>query len=146
MLRRMRRTTSPRDAPSRVKLNNTRNKRARRSVLRPYARNACVAKACFLTKTNSHYAQDDLILRRLLFRLFRIEEGLEKNVEEITRLGTSITGLREEKEGRDEELEQARTDQAKARSAVVKAEKRIKKAEKALEDRASTISLVTSTA
>jgi structural maintenance of chromosome 1 len=90
--------------------------------------------------------QDDLILHRLLFKLFRIEEGLEKNAEEITRLGTSIAGLREEKEGRDEELEQARADQAKTRSAVVKAEKRIKKAEKALEDKASTILLVTSTA
>lgn len=79
--------------------------------------------------------RDDLILHRLLFKLFRIEEGLEKNAEEITTLGTSIAGLQEEKEGRDEELEHARTDQAKIRTAVAKAEKRIKKAEKALEDK-----------
>ncbi|KAH9959956.1 cohesin complex subunit psm1 [Russula dissimulans] len=79
--------------------------------------------------------RDDLILHRLLFKLFRIEEGLEKNAEEITTLGSSIAGLREEKESRDEELEEARTDQAKARTAVAKAEKRIKKAEKALEDK-----------
>ena len=89
--------------------------------------------------------QDDLILRRLLFKLFRIEEGLEKNAEEITTLGTSIAGLREEKEGRDEELDQARTEQAKARMAVAKAEKRIKKAEKALEDKASIVFPVTRT-
>ena len=99
-----------------------------------------------MTGFNAHYAQDDLILRRLLFRLFRIEEGLEKDAEEVTTLGTSIAGLREEKEGRDEELDQARTDQAKARSAAAKAEKRIKKAEKALEDKASTVLLVTPTA
>ncbi len=143
--RRTQRITLPRDAPSRAKLNNTRNKRARRSVSRLYARSAWVAKACFLIKFNTHYAQDDLILRRLLFKLFRIEEGLEKDAEEITTLGSSIAGLREEKEGRDEALEQARTDQAKARSAVAKAEKRIKKAEKALEDKASTLLLVTPT-
>lgn len=146
MRRRTRHITLPRDAPSRVKLNNIRNKRARRSVSRPYARSACVAKACFLTEFNTHYAQDDLILRRLLFKLFRIEEGLEKNGEEITRFGTSIPGLCEEKEGRDEELEEVRTDQAKVRSAVAKAEKRIKKAEKALEDKASTVLPVTPTA
>jgi structural maintenance of chromosome 1 len=86
--------------------------------------------------------QDDLILRRLLFKLFRIEEGLEKNAEEITTLGTSISGLREEKEGRDEELDQARADQAKARTTVAKAEKKIKKAEKTLEDKASNILLI----
>lgn len=75
--------------------------------------------------------------------MFRIEEGLEKDAEEITTLGTSIAGLQEEKEGRDEELEHARTDQAKTRTAVAKAEKRIKKAEKALEDKASTVLLET---
>ena len=75
--------------------------------------------------------------------MFRIEEGLEKNAEEITTLGTSIAGLQEEKEGRDEELEHARTDQAKIRTSVAKAEKRIKKAEKALEDKASTVSVET---
>ncbi|KAH9970194.1 P-loop containing nucleoside triphosphate hydrolase protein [Lactifluus volemus] len=79
--------------------------------------------------------RDDLILRRLLCKLFHIEENLEKNAEEITTLGTSIAGLREEKEARDEELDEARTDQAKARTSVSKAEKKIKKAEKALEDK-----------
>jgi len=87
--------------------------------------------------------RDDLILRRLLFKLFRIEEGLERNAEEISTLGTSIAGLREEKEGRDEDLDEARTDQAKARTAVAKSEKRIKKAEKAFEDKASTVLPVT---
>ena len=72
--------------------------------------------------------------------MFRIEEGLEKDAEDITTLVTSLAGLREEKDGRDEELEQARTDQAKARrAAVARAEKRIKKAEKTLEDKASTV-------
>ncbi|KAN0135870.1 RecF/RecN/SMC [Lactarius tabidus] len=78
---------------------------------------------------------NDLILRRLLFKLFRIEENLEKNAEEITTLAASITGLREEKETHDSALDDARADQAKARSGVTKAEKKIKKAEKALEDK-----------
>lgn len=81
------------------------------------------------------YAQDDLILRRLLFKLFRIEENLEKNAEEITTLAASIAGLREEKDTHDSALDDARADQAKARSAVAKAEKKIKKAEKTLEDK-----------
>ena len=85
------------------------------------------------------YAQDDLILRRLLFKLFRIEENLEKNAEEITTLAASIAGLREEKDTHDSALDDARADQAKARSAVAKAEKKIKKAEKTLEDKASPI-------
>jgi structural maintenance of chromosome 1 len=68
--------------------------------------------------------------------LFRIEENLEKNAEEITALATSIAGLREEKEARDDELDEARSDQAKARTSVSKAEKKIKKAERALEDKA----------
>ena len=85
------------------------------------------------------YAQDDLILRRLLFKLFRIEENLEKNAEEITTLAASIAGLREEKDTHDSALDDARADQAKARSAVAKAEKKIKKAEKTLEDKVSPI-------
>ncbi|KAI0297775.1 cohesin complex subunit psm1 [Multifurca ochricompacta] len=79
--------------------------------------------------------RDDLILRRLAFKLFRIEENLEKNADEITTLGASITGLRDEKDVQDEALEEARTGQAKARTAVAKAEKKIKRAEKALEDK-----------
>jgi structural maintenance of chromosome 1 len=75
--------------------------------------------------------------------LFRIEECLEKNAEEITTLGTALAGLREEKEAQDEELDQTRTDQAKARTSVLKAEKKIKKAEKALEDKVSATPPVT---
>ncbi|KAH9053337.1 cohesin complex subunit psm1 [Lactarius vividus] len=79
--------------------------------------------------------RDDLILRRLLFKLFRMEENLGRNAEEITTLTASIAGLRDEKESRDGALDDARADQAKARSVVAKAEKKIKKAEKALEDK-----------
>ena len=74
----------------------------------------------------------------MLFKLFRIEEHLEKNADEITTLAASISGLREEKETHDSALDDARADQAKARSAVAKAEKKIKKAEKALEDKVRT--------
>jgi structural maintenance of chromosome 1 len=75
----------------------------------------------------------------LLFKLFRIEENLEKNAEEITTLAASIAGLREEKDTHDGALDDARADQAKARSLVAKAEKKIKKAEKTLEDKAGTL-------
>jgi hypothetical protein len=44
----------------------------------------------------------------LLFKLFRIEENLEKNAEEITTLADSIAGLREEKETHDSALDDAR--------------------------------------
>ena len=75
----------------------------------------------------------------MLFKLFRIEENLEKNAEEITTLAESLAELREEKETRDGALDDARADQAKARSAVAKSEKKIKKAEKALEDKVSSL-------
>ena len=77
----------------------------------------------------------------MLYKLFRIEENLEKNADEITTLAASIAGLREEKETQDNALDDARADQAKTRSMVAKAEKKIKKAEKALEDKARTILL-----
>ena len=75
----------------------------------------------------------------MLFKLFRIEENLEKNAEEITTLAASVTGLRDEKETHDSALDDARADQAKARSLVAKAEKKSKKAEKTLEDKVRTI-------
>ncbi|KAA1474997.1 hypothetical protein DENSPDRAFT_401153 [Dentipellis sp. KUC8613] len=77
--------------------------------------------------------RDELILRRILFRLFHIEEDLEKNTREIEEQSRALNTLRAEQHVHDEALEKARAEQAKARSNVMQKEKRIKKAEKTLE-------------
>jgi len=41
----------------------------------------------------------DIILRRLLFKLFRIEEGLEKDAEDITSLVTSLDCVNRKTDG-----------------------------------------------
>ncbi|EPQ50920.1 condensin complex subunit SMC1 [Gloeophyllum trabeum ATCC 11539] len=77
--------------------------------------------------------RDQLLLHRILWRLFHIEEGLEQHAREINAQSRTLEGLREEQREHDEELDAARAEQAKARSNVMQKEKRIKKAEKGLE-------------
>ncbi|KAI0063838.1 cohesin complex subunit psm1 [Artomyces pyxidatus] len=79
--------------------------------------------------------REELILRRILFKLFHIEEALEKNAHEIKEQSKTLAGLREEKQVQDQALDEARAEQAKARLSVTKGDKKIKKAEKALEDK-----------
>ncbi|KAI0962689.1 hypothetical protein AcV7_001479 [Taiwanofungus camphoratus] len=77
--------------------------------------------------------RDELILHRLLFKLYHIQEALESHVREIKSQNRALAGLREEQRVHDKELEGARAEQAKARASVMQKEKRIKKAEKTLE-------------
>ncbi|EMD32195.1 hypothetical protein CERSUDRAFT_118824 [Gelatoporia subvermispora B] len=77
--------------------------------------------------------RDELILHRILFKLFHIQKELEEHAEEIRNQNRALAGLREEQQEHEQELEEARADQAKARGLVMQKEKRIKKAEKALE-------------
>ncbi|KAH7929959.1 RecF/RecN/SMC protein [Leucogyrophana mollusca] len=77
--------------------------------------------------------KDELILHRLLYKLFHIEEAIEKNVREIRNQNKALAGLREDQRVHDKALEDARADQAKARTNVMQKDKKIKKAEKALE-------------
>ncbi|TFY79840.1 hypothetical protein EWM64_g4174 [Hericium alpestre] len=79
------------------------------------------------------HERDQLILRRVLFKLYHIEEALEKNSREIKEQNRALAPLREEQQATDEALQNARAEQAKARSNVMQKEKRIKKADKALE-------------
>ncbi|KAH9930814.1 cohesin complex subunit psm1 [Amylocystis lapponica] len=77
--------------------------------------------------------RDDLILQRILFKLYHIQESLGEHAREITTQNRALAGLREEKRVHDQALEDARAEQARARTGVLQKEKRIKKAEKALE-------------
>lgn len=77
--------------------------------------------------------QDQLILHRLLYKLFHIEEAMEQNAREIKTQSKALSGLREEQRVHDVALEEARADQAKARLNVMQKEKKIKKAEKDLD-------------
>ncbi|CAA7261205.1 unnamed protein product [Cyclocybe aegerita] len=77
--------------------------------------------------------KDQLILDRILTKLYHIDMGIEDNTRTIVKKNKELTGYRQEQKAHDKELETARADQAKARTAVMQKEKNIKKAEKALE-------------
>ncbi|KAK7020211.1 Structural maintenance of chromosomes protein 1 [Paramarasmius palmivorus] len=74
-----------------------------------------------------------VIMERILFRLFHIEESIEMNAHEIRQQNRALAGLREEQRKHDDALEAARAQQARARTSVMQTEKKIKKAEKALD-------------
>ncbi|KZT66248.1 cohesin complex subunit psm1 [Daedalea quercina L-15889] len=77
--------------------------------------------------------RDELMLRRILLKLYHIEQELQEHAQAIRNQNRTLTGLREEQRKHEEELEEARAEQARARSSVMQKEKRIKKAEKVLE-------------
>ncbi|KAI6108622.1 RecF/RecN/SMC [Pisolithus croceorrhizus] len=79
--------------------------------------------------------RDELILRRILYKLFHIEKALEANARDIQTKSKALAGLRREQRVNDEALEIARAEQAKVRAALVKEEKKVKKAEKAIESK-----------
>lgn len=79
--------------------------------------------------------RDQLILRRVLYKLFHIEKALEANARDIQTKSRALAGLRKEQQNHDNALESARAEQAKARSAVVKEERKVKKAEKSIESK-----------
>ena len=74
-----------------------------------------------------------MILHRILFKLYHIQQALSSHAEDIRRQNGTLTTLRQEQRANDDELERARSEQAKSRGAVMQKEKRVKKAEKALE-------------
>ncbi|KAJ7598927.1 condensin complex subunit SMC1 [Mycena floridula] len=75
------------------------------------------------------------ILRRVLFKLYHIEEAIDQNVREINTQSKALQGLRDAQNSQEQELKDARSGQAEAKTAVLKKEKAIKKAEKALESK-----------
>ncbi|KAF8996172.1 condensin complex subunit SMC1 [Cyathus striatus] len=77
--------------------------------------------------------KNDLILKRVLFKLFYIEEAIETNTRLIQRKNKELVGLKQEQKVHDKALEAARAEQAKSRANVMQKEKAIKKAEKVLD-------------
>ncbi|KDR79797.1 hypothetical protein GALMADRAFT_241878 [Galerina marginata CBS 339.88] len=77
--------------------------------------------------------RDQLMLERILTKLYHIDLGIEDNTRSIVKKNKELAGFRQEQKAHDKELEAARAEQAKARTAVMQKEKSIKKAEKALE-------------
>ncbi len=77
--------------------------------------------------------QDELILERILTKLYHIDLGIEDNTRNIVKKNKDLAGLREEQKVYDTEVEAARAQQAKTRASVMQKEKNIKKAEKTLE-------------
>lgn len=86
--------------------------------------------------------QDDLILHRILLKLYHIQTALSTHANDIKTQNEALAGLRQEQRVHDRALEDARADQARARTDVMQKEKRIKKAEKALEAKVSRRSLL----
>ncbi|KAF8892810.1 hypothetical protein CPB84DRAFT_1816222 [Gymnopilus junonius] len=76
---------------------------------------------------------DQLILDRLLTKLYHIDLGIEDNTRAIVKKNKELAGLRQEQKEHDKELDATRGDQAEARTAIMQKEKNIKKVDKALE-------------
>lgn len=74
-----------------------------------------------------------MILHRILFKLYNIQESLSGHAEEIKNANEQLVGLRAEQQECEAALEETRTEQARQRTDVMQKEKRLKKAEKALE-------------
>lgn len=83
--------------------------------------------------SDSACSQDELVLRRILLKLYHIEQGLQEHAQAIRDQNQTLAGLREEQRRHETELEEARAEQALARSSVMQKEKKMRKAEKALE-------------
>lgn len=81
----------------------------------------------------SFMSQDELVLRRILFKLYHIQQSLEEHARAIREQNKALAGLRQEQRKHEKALDEARAAQAHARGNVMQKEKRIKKAEKALE-------------
>ncbi|KAI0808015.1 condensin complex subunit SMC1 [Fomes fomentarius] len=77
--------------------------------------------------------RDDLVLKRILFKLYHIQQSLDEHARAIREQNRTLAGLRQEQRKHEKALEEARSEQARARGNVMQKEKRIKKAEKALE-------------
>ena len=81
--------------------------------------------------------RDTLVIKRFLWKLFHIEDQIDRNASAIVQKNKSLASLRKEQAVHDKALEEARAKQAKVRSDVTAAEKKVKKAEKALDSRVS---------
>ena len=77
--------------------------------------------------------QDELVLRRILCKLYYIQQSLDEHAQAIREQNKTLVGLRQEQRKHEKALEDARAEQARARGNVMQKEKKIKKAEKALE-------------
>ena len=93
---------------------------------------------CQVRVADSLCPKDELVLRRILLKLYHIEQELQEHAQAIRTQNQTLAGLREEQRKHEQELEAARAEQARARSSVMQKEKRIKKAEKALEGKVCT--------
>ncbi|KAF8638669.1 hypothetical protein AX17_002030 [Amanita inopinata Kibby_2008] len=79
--------------------------------------------------------KDNMNLRRILFRLFHIEDSMENNARTIASKNKELAELRKEQRKHEKALEAARAEQAKARTSMMQTEKGLKKAEKSLESK-----------
>ncbi|KAG8849135.1 Structural maintenance of chromosomes protein 1 [Tulasnella sp. 330] len=79
--------------------------------------------------------RDSLIVHRLLWKLYHIEEAIENNVRDIKSRNDELVQLRQEQSAHEDIVTKARAAQAAARTEVLKREKVIKKKEKGLESK-----------
>ncbi|KAF9652765.1 P-loop containing nucleoside triphosphate hydrolase protein [Thelephora ganbajun] len=77
--------------------------------------------------------KDELILRRVLYKLYHIEESLKANASEIQKQSRALNGLREDQHRQQQALDRTRTEQAKSKTEVSREERKLKRAEKTLE-------------
>ncbi|KAG8819272.1 Structural maintenance of chromosomes protein 1 [Serendipita sp. 399] len=79
--------------------------------------------------------RDDLVVQKILWRLFSIEATIKENATTIETRNGELSGLRAELTKQEDNLSKAQQEQAKTRSEVMKKEKAIKKQEKTIESK-----------
>ncbi|KAF9517669.1 hypothetical protein BS47DRAFT_1339193 [Hydnum rufescens UP504] len=87
--------------------------------------------------------RDSLVIHRLLWKLFHIEENINVNIHRIKAKSKDIIGLRKEQEKYNSQVTKARSAQAGARSEVMRKEQAIKKTAKTLEGKKPNLLAVT---
>ena len=82
--------------------------------------------------------KDEMVVQRMLWRLFNIESTIESNTTAIEKKSGELSGFRAELTKHEDALLVAQQQQAKARGDMMKKEQAIKKQEKALEAKVRT--------
>jgi hypothetical protein len=123
----------------RGRLRRTKNRKGRQRSLRHWYKSGWVSLSLYSGNATDLIArsQDELILHRILYKLFHIEESIERNAREIKARNKTLAGLKEEQRVHEKALEEARKEQAQARSNTMQKEKKVKKAEKAVDAKVS---------
>lgn len=125
------------------KSGSTGNRRAKPTGINTYTNRRSDPRSllyAILLLMSNFVTKNELILRRVLYKLYHIEESLTANASEIRKQSRALNGLREDQHRQQQALDNTRAEQAKSKTEVSREERKLKRAEKALEAKVYTSS------